>query len=193
MVELYEDRSKAKGEGSESQTTYSSYDQYPITKLQQSYFLDAPGVSDLAVTNTQHGITSKLFLVGLNSNQVFKISKQLLDPRRPTAPDDNAKADKLWPYHANITASPMNIISYTQRVHKIRGIVTNEAVLESTSLAFVYGLDLFFSRITPSQDFDLLSEDFNAPFLIVTVVGIIIATIVTGKLARRKDLFNQWA
>ena len=44
------------------------------------------------------------------------------------------------------------------QVANLRGIVTAPTLLESTSLVFAYGVDLFFSRVTPSKDFDLLSE-----------------------------------
>ena len=47
------------------------------------------------------------------------------------------------------------------QVAKIRKVMTSPALLESTSLVFAYGLDLFFTRVAPSNTFDVLSESFN--------------------------------
>jgi hypothetical protein len=64
-------------------------------------------------------------------------------------------------------------------------------LLESTSLVFVYGLDLFFTRIAPSGTFDVLGEDFNKVQLVLTV-GLGIAIMVTKPMVRRKKLRERW-
>ena len=58
------------------------------------------------------------------------------------------------------------------QVAKTRKIMTSPALLESTSLVFAYGLDLFFTRVAPSNTFDVLSESFNKAQLVVTVAGL---------------------
>jgi hypothetical protein len=65
-------------------------------------------------------------------------------------------------------------------------------LLESTSLVFVYGLDLFFTRIAPSGTFDVLSENFNKVQLVLTVVGLVVAIMVTKPMVHRKRLRERW-
>ncbi len=64
--------------------------------------------------------------------------------------------------------------------------------MESTSLVFAYGLDLFATRVAPSGTFDVLSEDFNKLQLVLTVLGLAAAIIVTGPMVRRKKLKEKW-
>ena len=48
-----------------------------------------------------------------------------------------------------------------QQLPNVRGIQTAPTFVESTSMVLVYGLDLFFTRVTPSQTFDLLNDEFQ--------------------------------
>jgi hypothetical protein len=77
-------------------------------------------------------------------------------------------------------------------VANVRRIVASPSLLESTSLIFVYGLDLFFTRISPSGTFDVLSENFNKVQLVLTVAGLGIAIMVTKPMVRRKRLRERW-
>jgi len=49
------------------------------------------------------------------------------------------------------------VIVLCKIVH-LRGVVATSSLLESTSLVAAYGLDVFFSRVTPANPFDLLDE-----------------------------------
>ncbi len=59
-------------------------------------------------------------------------------------------------------------------------------VLESTSLVFAYGLDLFSSRIAPSKTFDVLNENFNKAQLVLTIGGLVVA-IMVGEAESHKE------
>ena len=48
-------------------------------------------------------------------------------------------------------------------------IITIPSDLESTSLVFAYGHDLFFTKIQPDNTFDLLGEEFSYVLLIISV------------------------
>lgn len=74
----------------------------------------------------------------------------------------------------------------------IRGIYTSPAGLESTCLVFVYGLDIYFTRVTPSRLFDVLKEDFDYLFITVTLVILALATFVSSRLASVKILRQLW-
>jgi hypothetical protein len=64
--------------------------------------------------------------------------------------------------------------------------------LESTSLVFAYGLDMFLTRVAPSGTFDVLSEGFNKIQLVCTVVGLAVAIVVTKTLVKSRALKAKW-
>ena len=57
---------------------------------------------------------------------------------------------------------------------------------------FAYGLDSFFTRITPAKEFDRLSPEFNKPFLILTVTFVAIVAFLTYTMAMKKRLKIAW-
>ena len=66
-------------------------------------------------------------------------------------------------------------------------------MLESTSLVFAFGLDLFLTRATPARTFDMLGEDFNKVGLFGATTAMAIATVVSGWYVSRKELAAAWA
>jgi ER membrane protein complex subunit 1 len=83
-------------------------------------------------------------------------------------------------------------VSFPCKVVHIEQILSAPSLLESTSLVFAYGLDLFFTRVAPSKTFDVLNEDFNKAQLILTVTGLAVAIAVTKPMVRRKRLREKW-
>lgn len=66
--------------------------------------------------------------------------------------------------------------------------------LESTSLVLIYGgLDLFFSRISPSQGFDVLASDFNHPLLIFLLLVLFLGVMALKRVHVTKTLKQSWA
>jgi len=102
----------------------------------------------------------------------------------------------LIQYDPLIPDDPRRIISHkyplAAGVSSIRSIYTSSTSLESTSLVFGHGLDLFFSRVSPSGTFDLLSENFNKAQLVLTLVGLAGAIMITRPMVRRKKLREKW-
>lgn len=78
------------------------------------------------------------------------------------------------------------------QVANVQRIITSPALLESTSLAFAYGLDMFLTRVAPSNTFDVLSENFNKVQLVITITGLLIAILVTRPMVQRKKLREKW-
>jgi hypothetical protein len=70
--------------------------------------------------------------------------------------------------------------------------VTSPALLESTTLLFGYGLDLFGSRVTPSGTFDILSDAFNKPQLLLTIAGLTVGIMFAKPALERKILKARW-
>ena len=57
---------------------------------------------------------------------------------------------------------------------------------------FVYGLDLFFTRVAPSNTFDVLSESFNKVQLVITIAGLGLAIALVKPAVARKRLRERW-
>jgi hypothetical protein len=87
---------------------------------------------------------------------------------------------------------PKAVLSHEYDVAHTQRIVTAPSLLESTSLVFTSGLDIFLTRTSPSGTFDLLSETFNKKQLIWTVGGLLVALLVAVPMVREKRLNGRW-
>lgn len=83
-------------------------------------------------------------------------------------------------------------VTHTLKVEGLRGIVTSPAKLESTTLIFAYGVDLFFTRTAPSKTYDSLTEDFSYALLLLTIAVLLVAIVATWILSERKELQDKW-
>jgi hypothetical protein len=75
-----------------------------------------------------------------------------------------------------------------RQVANVKRIVTAPSLLESTSLVFTYGLDLFWTRVSPSGTFDVPTENFNKVQLVLIIVALALAIVVTKPMVQRKRL-----
>lgn len=71
-------------------------------------------------------------------------------------------------------------------------IVSSPALLESTSLVLAYGQDLFFTRVSPSGTFDLLSKSFNKFQLVLIILGLSVAIVFVRPIVKNRQLRQQW-
>ncbi|PPQ68257.1 hypothetical protein CVT25_005326 [Psilocybe cyanescens] len=78
------------------------------------------------------------------------------------------------------------------KVANVQKIITSPALLGSTLLVFAYGLDMFLTRVAPSNTFDVLSENFNKVQLVLTVTGLLAAILITRLMVKRKNLKEKW-
>ena len=78
------------------------------------------------------------------------------------------------------------------QVTGVKSIISNPATLESTSLVAAYGLDIFLTRRSPSNTFDVLSDSFNKPFLIITMTTVFIAVIYTNRKIKNNEFRKVW-
>ncbi|CAL0327297.1 unnamed protein product [Lupinus luteus] len=170
---------------------FSSYSRPEVTTKSQSYFF-THSVKTLEVTSTAKGITSKQVLIGTIGDQVLALDKRFLDPRRTLNPSQAEKEDGIIPLTDSLPIISQSYITHSLKVEGLRGIVTVPAKLESTSLVFAYGVDLFFTQIAPSRTYDSLTEDFSYALLLLTIVALIAAIFVTWVLSERKDLQEKW-
>lgn len=141
--------------------------------VSQSYILSAP-VSALQVTQTRQGITSRQVLGYLpESHGIVGIPRMILEPRRPVGrdPTPGEAEEGLFKYHPAIEIDPKSVITHERDVLGVEKIITAPAIVESTSLVFAYGIDVFGTRVAPSFLFDILGKGFNK----VTLVGTVLA------------------
>ena len=146
-------------------------------------FIIPEAISHMTVTQTRQGITTRQLLCTLtSSNSIVAIPRNLLDPRRPVGrdPTPGDMEEGLIKYNAFLDFDPKMIITHKREVMGIKDVIASPALLESTSLVFAYGVDVFGTRLTPSLAFDILGKDFNRLALVATVTAL---TIGVGFLA----------
>jgi len=74
----------------------------------------------------------------------------------------------------------------------VRDIITSPAHLESTSLLFAYGVDIFGTRVSPSAAFDILGKGFNKLSLVATVLALGAGVAVLAPMVRKKQINGRW-
>jgi len=129
--------------------------------LQQTYIFPA-GVTTMGVTATLKGITPRSIIMALTTEHIFRLSKDMLNPRRPhTSTGSGGDRDKgsipsqfaptkdelLPPYAPVMPLKPNDVLTYYNPMGQVTGIKSSPTALESTSLVFCYGLDLFFTPV----------------------------------------------
>ncbi|KAG1330419.1 ER membrane protein complex subunit 1 [Cocos nucifera] len=169
----------------------SSYSRPEVMVKSQSYFF-THSVKAMAVTATAKGITSKQLLIGTIGDQVLALDKRFLDPRRTATPTQAEKEEGIIPLTDSLPIIPQAYVTHALQVEGLRGIVTIPAKLESTTLVFSYGVDIFFTRIAPSRTYDSLTEDFSYALLLITIVALVAAIFVTWILSEKKELREKW-
>jgi len=187
-LELYE------GKEQSNATIFSSIDNVVVPLVErQAYILPISDVLAIEETLTGKGITSKHLLVANSHGSVLDLPLHMVDPRRPalTTPA-HLREPGIPPYTPEIPMPHESILNYNQSVDGIRGIVTSPSGLESTVLVFVYGLDLYGTRVAPSKGFDLIKDDFEHLMIAAVLVGLLAASYGTRKLSQRKMLNQAW-
>ncbi|KAK4348448.1 hypothetical protein RND71_031203 [Anisodus tanguticus] len=169
----------------------SSYSRPEVMTKSQSYFF-THSVKTVAVTSTAKGITSKQLLIGTIGDQVLALDKRFLDPRRTVNPTQAEKEEGIIPLTDTLPIMPQAYVTHALKVEGLRNIITIPAKLESTTLVFAHGVDLFFTRLAPSKTYDSLTDDFNYALLLLTIVALVIAIFVTWIWSERKDLQEKW-
>ncbi|KDO31298.1 hypothetical protein SPRG_03914 [Saprolegnia parasitica CBS 223.65] len=172
----------------------SSFDAKAPYVLQKSFIFPSP-VSSLGATLTARGITPQFVLVGMANGQIFKLARNIIDPRVPEGPPTPEQQEEgLVQYspYIQVLAQPFSMVSHNQTLQKLEAIVSAPANLESTSLTFAFGLDLYYVRLAPANAFDVLPSDFNYELLLLLIAGFVGGAYGTKLLAERKLLHEQW-
>jgi hypothetical protein len=148
-------------------------------------FLIPESISHMSVTQTRQGITVRQLLCTLtSSNSIVGIPRTILNPGRPVGRDPTpAEAEEgLFRYQPVIEFDPKMILTHRREVIGVRDVITTPALLESTSLVFAYGIDVFGTRVAPSAAFDILGKSFNKMSLVATVTALGIGVAVLAPM-----------
>jgi hypothetical protein len=152
--------------------------------LTQSFLIPEP-ISHMSVTQTRQGITTRQLVCMLSfSHSIVGIPRTILDPRRPVGRDPTSAEmeEGLFQYQPTIDFDPKFIITHKREVFGIRNVITSPALLESTSLLFAYGIDIFGTRVAPSAAFDILGKGFNKLSLVATVLALGVGVAVLAPM-----------
>lgn len=142
--------------------------------ISQSYLIAEP-ISHMSVTQTAQGITVRQLICVLpESNAIIGIPRMILDPRRPVGRDPTREEaeEGLVKYAPYLDFDGRWYLTHARDVLDIRTTISTPTLLESTSLIFAFGGDVFGTRVTPSQAFDLLGRGFSKLQLVATVVAL---------------------
>ncbi|KIX95058.1 uncharacterized protein Z520_09368 [Fonsecaea multimorphosa CBS 102226] len=162
--------------------------------ISQSFTVAEP-ISHLAVSQTAQGITTRLLLATLpDSNAIVGIPREILDPRRPVERDPNAteREEGLTRYVPNLDFDPKYYLTHSREVLGIKEVLSSPSLLESTSMVFAFGHDVFGTTTTPSMAFDVLGKGFNKVQLVLTVVALFAGVGALRPLVRKKTVEGRW-
>ena len=97
-------------------------------------------------------------------------------------------------YTPFLLLSPVTCITYNETVATGKPISFTAATsnLESTGSVLVSGIDLYFARVRPSQEFDMLASDFNHPLLLLILMSMALGTYKLRDMSRAKALKSAW-
>jgi ER membrane protein complex subunit 1 len=197
IAELYESANPNDRGALAAQTNYSSYSPSAGTLphvITQSFTVSEP-LTHLAVTQTSQGITTRqLVAVLANSNGIASIPREILNARRPVDrdPTNNEKEEGLFRYNPILELEPRNLLSHSREVLGVKEIITSDSLLESTSLVFAYGHDVFGTSVTPSGAFDILGKGFNKIQLLLTIVALFGGVSLVRPLVTKKKVEAGW-
>lgn len=161
--------------------------------LSQSYFSRLP-VKALGVTRTSQGLTPKQILFITQSDQVFALDKRYLDPRRPLKQklSTQEQEERLLPYMDTLPLNPVMFASYDKQIAQLSKVVVEPSNLESTSLLFAHGVDLFYTRLSPAKAFDSLEDDFSYALLVIALAALLLGVLVVKHISSRAILKKKW-
>lgn len=168
---------------------------YEAYVISQAYFVDE-AMPTMAVTQTRGGITNREVVVYLpESRSIAAIPRPVLDPRRPVGGQVTPEQaeEGLMPYLAYLDIGGFWYLSHARDVGNITRIQTRGTDLESNSLIFAFGpLDIFGTRVAPSQEFDVLGKSFDKPQLLMTLVALMVAVLAMEPWVKQKQVNFLW-
>ena len=160
--------------------------------ISQAYMIPE-AISNMAVTQTRQGITIRQLLCTLPAaNAIVGIPRPALDPRRPAGRDlTSTEAEEgLTKYSPFLDFDPRWYLTHIREVSGIKHIESSPTLMESSTLVFAYGFDLFGTRLAPSQAFDMLGKGFSKVQLLLTVVALSVGVAMLAPVVSSAPLLS---
>ncbi|PWY90811.1 DUF1620-domain-containing protein [Aspergillus heteromorphus CBS 117.55] len=195
ISELYESSIPNDRGPLDSASNYSSITDLPLPHVIAQAFLIPEPISHMAVTQTRQGITVRHLLCTLPfSNAIVGIPRPVLDARRPVGRDPTSleAEEGLFKYNPFLQFEGKWFLTHSRDVAGIKTVLSTPTLLESTSLIFAFGGDIFATRATPSQSFDVLGKGFSKLQLLMTIVALSIGVAVLAPMVRKKQINQIW-
>ncbi|KAL4864106.1 hypothetical protein BDV12DRAFT_176603 [Aspergillus spectabilis] len=178
-----------------SASNYSALADLPIPHVVSQSFIISEPISHMTVTQTRQGITTRQLLATLpESNAIIGIPRPVLDPRRPVGRDPTATEaeEGLVKYTPFLDFDGRWYLTHARQVAGINTVLSEPTLLESTSLIFAFGNDIFATRAMPSQAFDILGKGFSKIQLLLTIVALAIGVSFLAPIAQKKKVDLLW-
>ncbi|KAH3678219.1 hypothetical protein WICMUC_001648 [Wickerhamomyces mucosus] len=173
----------------------SSFENKILPKVSSKSFIIPFKINSIGLSNTRFGVTTKSIILFLN-NQLAVIPKFILNSRRVEGRDLDAiekSEPMLLPYDPIITIDDSeHVISHERELLGIEEIISVPTNIESNSIVCAFGLDIFCTRITPSNEFDRLSSGFDKGKLIISILVLIVLNYILKPIISSRELKNQW-
>lgn len=179
------------------ETRLSRFIQHPPEPdLLHLSFLLSHQVLHMDVSDTEGAIAERSVLLGLASGQVVSLSRLSLDARRSIGGGMNT-AESLMPYYPYISFLPsQGEGEFITRDHYLSGVagiaVAPEPNQESQCHVAVFGVDMFYNKITPAGRFDMLPEEFRFDVVVASLLFLGIAALYSERALESKELCDAW-
>ncbi|KAK6335866.1 hypothetical protein TWF730_003241 [Orbilia blumenaviensis] len=181
------------------QPSISSYDQPRSASpygISHAFIFPHP-ITSLATTTTRQGITTRSILLSVPKlGSLLSINKRVLEPRRPVGREPTAeeKEEGLFKYDPFLGVDHgRGSLSHIRDLVGIDKVITTPSLLESTSIVVGWGIDIFGTRTSPSEAFDVLGRGFNKLALIGSVLAVGVGTMFLRPMVRKKQIGQRWA
>lgn len=168
---------------------YSSFTQGTPVVFTQTYAFPT-GIKAMKVTLTGQGITRPSLIMILSSNSVYSLNMNFLSARRHFEEDlnfPNVFSQLTIPaYNPVLPMQDTEVLSYFLRLEGLHSLGVDWTMLESTSVIAAYGVDLFVVRVSPETSFDMLTEDFSKPAILLTILGLVVLNLLIRMWVSRR-------
>lgn len=171
---------------------------YPGTPIVvRSSMLLTERVVAMQTTQTELGITQPSILMTLESGQVVMVSKSFLDARRPLQPSKADFREHLIPYRPVISfSSSRKEVSHVTKdifLSDIRDVAVAPMYRrESSCQVAILGLEILYTLVQPSGNFDRLPVDFRYSAVILTIAALVGSYFYTNLMKRKQGLSRSW-
>jgi len=95
-------------------------------------------------------------------------------------------------YSPVLELDPKYYLTHSREVLGIKRVMASPSLLESTSVIFAFGHDVFGTQSTPSMAFDVLGKGFNKAQLMLTVVALAVGVMAIRPLVTKKTVEGRW-